>query len=166
MRYLSLIVIVFFMWWSWSATKNPNLIPEDTHVGIQEDLKRVITEYVKDNLPNVKEVKFNKFWTQTLEENRVKAVFSYTFDDDGTDQTGATATSKSAATVGVAGYAILNHSKQENSEYDVWSLDELNVENNHIIFKDGSAVVSSPAAASDSKTSPPSSENKKEDHAE
>lgn len=164
MRYLSLIAIVFLMWWSWTATKTPNLIPEDTHVGIQEDLKRVITDYVKDNLPNVKEVKFNKFWTQTLQENRVKAVFSYTFEDDGTgpaveNQEGNTAQEKKpAATVGVAGYAILNHSKQDNTEYDVWSLDELNVENNHIVFKDGSAIQANPAAPKEFKGSDPGKE--------
>jgi hypothetical protein len=135
------------MWWSWKASKTPNLVSEDTHIGIQEDLKRVITEYVKENLPNVKEVHFEKFWTQTLEANRVKAVFSYTFDDDNSTEEKAdnAPEKKASATVGVAGFAILNHSKQEDSDYDLWSLDELNVENNHIIFKDGTAIRANPA---------------------
>ncbi len=141
------------MWWSWSKAKTPNLIAEDTHIGIQDDLKRVITDYVKDNLPGVKEVKFNKFWTQTIDENRVKAVFSYTFDDDGH----AEGQEHPAATIGVAGSAILNHSKQENSEYDLWSLDELNVENNHIIFKDGSAIVADPGGQNSGKGTEPES---------
>jgi hypothetical protein len=132
MRYLSLVFIIFLMWWSWSVAKAPNLIPEDIHVGIQEDLKRVITDYIKDNLPDVSEVKFQKFWTETLRENKVKATFSYTFEQDSKD--------KPAASIGIAGYAILNHSKEQNSTYDIWSLDELNVENNHIVFKDGSSI--------------------------
>jgi len=129
------------MWWSWSISKTPNLIPEDTHMGIQEDLKRVITDYIKENLPDVTEITFHKFWTETLRENKVKATFSYTFEEAGQD--------KPAASIGIAGYAILNRSREQNSAYDIWSLDELNVENNHIVFKDGSSISAHDGAASE-----------------
>jgi hypothetical protein len=133
MRYVSLVFLVFLMWWTWSVIKAPSLLPEDTHIGIQEDLRRVITEYIKDNLPTAKDVRFEKFWTQTVKENQVKATFSYSFEDEAE-------TGDKSARVGIEGNAILNRSKDQNSEYDVWSLDELTVLNNRITFKDGVTI--------------------------
>jgi len=134
MRHVSLVLIILSMWWSWSIIKTPSLLSEDTHIGIQEDLRRVITEYLEDNLPNVKNIRFDKFWTQTLKENKVKATFSYTFDEDN----GAGGNS---ASVGVAGHAILNRQQEKNNEFDVWSLDELYVDNNSISFREGVTII-------------------------
>jgi hypothetical protein len=134
MRYVSLVFIAVMMWWSWSVIKAPALLSEDTHIGLQDDLRRVITEYIQENLQVVADVKFEKFWTQTLKENQVKATFSYSFED--TSDKKATG----GARIGVEGYAILNRIKDQNSEFDVWSLDELNVLNNRVIFKDGVLV--------------------------
>lgn len=140
MRYLSLVFLVFTMWWTWSVIETPSALTEDTHVGIQEDLKRVITEYLQTNLTNVKDIQFEKFWTQTLEDNKVKASFSYSFEDAGEgDQ-------PSDARIGIEGHAILNRQKAEDSEYDVWSLDELNVDSNKLTYKEGMIINSSEAS--------------------
>lgn len=133
MRYVSLVFIVFVMWWSWSVIKSPALLPENTHIGIQEDLRRVITEYITENLAGIKDLRFERFWTQTLKENQIKATFAYSFDDPST-------TDAPGARVGVDGYAILNRAKDENSEFDVWNLDELYVLNNRVTFKEGITI--------------------------
>lgn len=133
MRYASLFLIVFTMWWSWASIQKPSILPEDTHIGIQEDLQRVIAEYIAENLADARDLKFEKFWTETIKENKVKATFSYSFEDAsaGEDQT---------ARIGIEGHAILNRVKEENSEYDVWSLDELYVLNNKVEFKEGVTI--------------------------
>lgn len=128
------------MWWSWSVIKAPALVPEDTHIGIQDDLKRVITEYIQENLPSAKDIRFDRFWTETLKESQVKASFAYSFEDgENADE----------ARVGVEGHAILNRSKDDKSEYDVWSLDELYVLNNRINFKEGVTIKPAPAGSKD-----------------
>lgn len=134
MRYISLVFLVFLMWWTWSVIKAPSLLSEDTHIGLQDDLRRVITEYIQENLAGATDIKFEKFWTQTLKENQVKATFAYSFDD------AASAADSATARIGVEGYAILNRVKEQDSDFDVWSLDELNVLNNRVIFKDGVIV--------------------------
>ncbi len=133
MRYVSLVLIVLFMWWTWSVAKNPATLSEDVHVGLQEDLRRVITEYIQENLEGATDVRFEKFWTETLKDNQVKATFSYSFDEPAKGEA-------SGARIGVEGYAILNRVKEQDSPYDVWSLDELTVQNNRVIFKDGVIV--------------------------
>ncbi|OFZ15448.1 MAG: hypothetical protein A2Z20_12185 [Bdellovibrionales bacterium RBG_16_40_8] len=134
MRYLSLVFIIFLMWWSWSLINTPSLLSEDTHVGIQDDLRRIISEYIIDNLPGAADVRFDRFWTQTLKKDKIKATFSYSFEEPpADDENGGTR-------IGVEGHAILNRTKEQNSEYDVWNLDELYVLNNHITFKEGVTI--------------------------
>lgn len=134
MRYLSLVFIVFLMWWSWSIIKAPALLSEDTHIGIQEDLRRVITEYIIENLPGAEDIRFERFWTQTIKENKIKATFSYSFENPPSEG------DHNKARIGVEGHAILNRSKEENSVYDVWNLDELYVLNNYVTFKEGVTI--------------------------
>ena len=54
MRYASLVFIVFLMGWTWNSFKASPLISEDTHIGIQEDFKRVVSEYLQENLKEIK----------------------------------------------------------------------------------------------------------------
>ena len=121
------------MWWSWSSINAPSLLPEDTHIGIQEDLRRVITDYIAENVQGAKDLRFEKFWTETIKDDQIKATFSYSFED-------ASPEGQSGARVGVYGHAILNRSAQGDSEYDVWNLDELFVQNNTVTFKEGLTV--------------------------
>lgn len=106
---------------------------EDTHVGLQSDLRRVITEYITENVKGAHNVQFLKFWTETLKENKIKATFAYTFDEDDN-------ANPEAARVGVEGHAILNRAQGENGEFDLWNLDELHVSNNTLLYKEGMTV--------------------------
>lgn len=132
MKYLSLVVLLGAMSWSWSLTRHKATIPEDIHVGIQEDLKRVIKEYIEKNLPNSQNLRFDRFWTEALSHDKVKASFLYSFDE--TDQ------AEGPANVQIEGFAILNRDKgKDQSKTDAvpeyWSFDELHVLNNQIEFK-------------------------------
>lgn len=135
MRYVSLVFLVFLMWWSRTAINAPALLPEDTHVGIQEDLRRVISDYIAENVEGATGLRFEKFWTETVKENQIKATFSYSFEESSSE-------GQQGPRVGIDGHAILNRSKEENSEFDVWNLDELYVQNNTITFQEGITVQS------------------------
>ena len=137
MKYFSLLFIVFLMWWSWAAIKTPALLPEETHVGIQADLQRVISEYIQENLPTAEDLRFEKFWTQAMGPTQVKATFAYSFTDTADS-------AENTARVGVEGHAILNRSAQPDSTFDVWSLDELYVLNNKINFQEGVTIRADP----------------------
>lgn len=133
MKYVSLVFIIGLMWWSWSAVKSPSRLSEATHMGIQADLRRVITEYIEQNVPHVQNIQFEKFWTETIKKNKVKATFSYTFEE-------AQGAEGNAARIGIDGHAILNQIKDETGQFDLWSLDELYVFNNRIDFKEGVSI--------------------------
>ncbi len=128
MKYLSLFILLILMATSWSAFHKVPTISQETHAGIQSDLKRIITEYVQENLPQSKDVKFERLWTETNNEKQVKATFTYSFVDSSEE--------KGSARVSIDGYAILNKAKSDNSELEVWNFDELFILNNNIQFED------------------------------
>jgi Co/Zn/Cd efflux system component len=128
MKYLSLIVFLIALQWTWSFSHRPSNISESAHVGIQSDLKKIISDYVTENLPTSRNLRFEKFWSEQLKKNKVKASFVYSFDDE--DQESGN------ARVVIEGYAILNRDSKVDETFDYWNLDELYILNNKIDFKD------------------------------
>ena len=127
MKIISLVVFLFALVGSWFLAHRDAPIPEAVHQGIQNDLKRVISEYVQKNLPNSKNLVFKKFWTEALQKNKVKASFVYSFDD-ANDKSGP-------INMEIEGYAILNK-VTENADSSEWSLDEIHVLNNGLEYKE------------------------------
>lgn len=132
MKYLSLGLIVLAMWWTWDLSSHRDEVSEAVHVEIQDDLKQLITDYIQKNLPQSKNLRFEKMWSEKVKENQVKASFVYSFEDEN-EEVGA-------ARVEIEGYAILNRDLKPNEKEDIWTFDELNILNNHIVFKDGITV--------------------------
>lgn len=128
MKYLSLLVFLFALQWTWSFSHQTALISESVHLGIQEDLKAIIGDYIVENLPTAKNLKFNKFWSEKINKDRVKASFSYSFDDS-SEESGS-------ARIDIEGFAILNRKVVAEADSDDWTLDELNILNNRINFED------------------------------
>lgn len=128
MKYLSLIVFLIALQWTWSFSHRPSNISESAHVGIQVDLKKIISDYITENLPTSRNLRFEKFWSEQLKKNVVKASFVYSFDDE--DQESGN------ARVVIEGYAILNRDSKVDETFDYWNLDELYILNNKIDFKD------------------------------
>lgn len=97
------------------------------HVGIQEDLKRLISSYIQENLPNSKNLLFDRFYTESVDDNKVKASFTYSFEDED-EQVGQ-------ARVEIEGYAVLNRGQETNETLE-WTFDELVILNNQVDFKE------------------------------
>lgn len=137
MKIISLVVFLIALVSSWFLAHREVPIPESVHMGIQNDLKQVIADYVQKNLPNSKNLAFKKFWTETLANNKVKATFAYTFDD----------TNDKSGSIGmlIEGYAILNK-VSESAESMEWSFDELHISNNSVEFKEPLIVNSKPGS--------------------
>ena len=128
MRYLSLLFVLFVMYVSWSFIKAPLDIPETTHIDIQDDIKLHITDTMQKLLPDVKDFKFDRFWTQNLDKNKVKAVFEFSFEN--------AAELVNPARYGIKGHAILNF----DEEKEAWNVEGPYFANDQIQFKDGMII--------------------------
>lgn len=125
MRYLSLLLIVFLMSVTWAYVKAPLTIPETTHIDIQDDIKNMISQTISKALPQVAGFRFDRFWTQSLAKNKLKAVFSFSFEN--------AAETEARARYGIEGSAILNYDEVNS----VWNVEGPYFSNNEVTFKDG-----------------------------
>jgi hypothetical protein len=128
MRYLSLGVFILMMYFSWHLIEAPAAVPEATHVLIQEDLKRIISEKIQEDLPAAADIKFDRFWTENLKGDRVKASFIVSFDVPEN-------TNEEATRHGIQGQYILTFDAAANR----WSGDG-KFEYTQITFKTGVVV--------------------------
>jgi len=149
---MKIVSVIFFAlalagtWWAAHA-KRP--IAQAVHVDIQTDLKRVISEYVQKNLPESKNLRFEKFWTETVNKDRVKAFFTYSFEDK--------TEAGEPAEVEIQGFAILNKIL-ETSDSSTWSFDELQILDNHVSFSQPVQII---AGAGELEKSPETAKDKK-----
>jgi hypothetical protein len=126
MKIVSILVFLAALIGSWHAVYGKKAVPESVHVGIQNDLKKVITEYVEKNLPQAQNLRFEKMWTETVKSDRVKANFIYTYEDkrEGDSE---------PALIEVSGAALLNK-VSETPEMTTWNFDELRILDNTVNF--------------------------------
>ncbi len=127
MKIISVLVFAFALVSTWALVHNPRPVAQSVHVGIQNDLKNIIAEYVTQNLPESKNLRFKKFYTETLKKSQVRAVFVYSFEDK--------TENGEPAEVEIEGSATLNKI-DETPDTVTWSFDQLVIQDNKVTFSD------------------------------
>ena len=127
MKVVSVLIFAAALVGSWVAVHAKKPVSESVHIGIQNDLRNIITEYVQKNLPDSKNLRFEKMWTETIKKDRVKANFVYTFEDN--------SQGSEPAVVEIHGSALLNKI-EETPEMATWSFDQLQILDNKVQFSE------------------------------
>ncbi len=156
MKIVSVLVFAFALVGTWALVHNPRPVAQSVHIGIQNDLKNIIAEYVQKNLPESKNLRFEKFYTETLNKSRVRAVFAYSFEDKTEEG--------EPAAVQIEGEAILNKI-DETPETVTWSFDQLTIQDNKVTFSDPIQITAGTGAAGgDTPPATPADPPKEEKH--
>src|SRR5437879_7513787 len=127
MKIVSVVVFACALISTWLLVHAATPISETMHVGIQNDLKNIIAEYVQKNLPASKNLRFEKFWTETVKKDLVKATFVYSFEDPSGDN--------GDTVIQIAGSAMLNKG-EETAESVTWNLNSLQIKDSHVDFQE------------------------------
>jgi hypothetical protein len=149
MKIISLLIFSSALIGSWALVHAPRPVAESVHIGIQNDLRNIISEYVQKNLPDSKNLVFQKFWTETVTKNQVKAVFVYSFDNKDGGET---------ANVEIGGEAILNK-VAETPEMVTWSFDQLTISDNKVTFTDPIQITADTGALEGAPKAEPTKEH-------
>ncbi|NJL25780.1 MAG: hypothetical protein HC902_11795 [Calothrix sp. SM1_5_4] len=158
MKIVSVVFFAFALVGTWMIAHAKRPVTESVHIGIQNDLQRIIAEYVQKNLPESKNFRFQKFWTETVNKNKVKAYFVYSFEDKTEEG--------EPAEVEIEGSAMLNKI-EETPETSTWSFDELQILDNKVNFTEpihitaGSGELENAPATNAPATSEPPKEDSK-----
>lgn len=143
-KILSLVVFTVALVWSWSVIHSASAIGIETHSGIQDRLATLIQQTVQQKKPAAQDIQVVRLWTETLDENKVRAVFAYRFTEmfDGGEKSEQT----------VEGEAILHREPSEDSRIDRWVLQNVRTTNDIVTFDQGAVVT--PARAADETVDP------------
>ena len=130
MRYLSLILLLVLMAWSWAAVHRPPSVSEWVHWNLQEELRQIIIERINLSSENqVRGIRFKKLWTENLEDNQVKAHFQYMYENE------------DSVSSGIQGYMVLR--VQENGGDSSWEITKFHIFKESLVFEEGLKVHSS-----------------------
>lgn len=137
MKFLNILLLVLILKWSWATVNGPSLVSEEIHISLKNELQKIISTSIANQIPSVNEIVFHKFWTESISDSKVKASFVYSFIDS------SEAAEKAA--VHFTGYAFLNKSVDSNAttgeaELEYWTLDEIKVHNTLIEYDKGITI--------------------------
>lgn len=149
MKIVSVMVFLVALIGSWMLVHAKRPVAESVHIGIQNDLRNIITEYVQKNLPESKNLRFEKLWTETVKKDKVRAHFVYSFEDK--------TESGEPAVVEITGSAMLNKI-EETPEMATWSFDQLQILDNHVNFTEPVKITAG-AGELEKDTEPPKQEH-------
>ncbi|WP_246845168.1 hypothetical protein [Bdellovibrio sp. NC01] len=145
-KIVSLVVFIAALVWTWNVIHTTEAIGFETHSGIQAKLADLITETLATKKPHSKDLKIQRLWTETLNDNKVRAVFSYSFVDvseggEALEQT-------------IEGEAVLHREPSEDSKVDKWTLQSVKTTNDFVTFTEGSLITPGTATEGDTQTVP------------
>lgn len=131
-KIVSLIVFVAALVWTWNVIHTSEAVGFETHSGIQLKLAELIKNTLASKKPNAKDLAITRLWTESLGENKVRAVFAYKFVD--------TSESGEALEQVIEGEAVLYREPSEDESVDKWTLQSVKTTNDIVVFTEGSTI--------------------------
>lgn len=129
-KIFSFVLFVSAFIWTWCLFNSPSQMGTDIHAGIQSKLTLLIEDSIKAKVPTMSNFRLNKMYTEKVDDTKVKAHFSYQYDDaDSTTQT-------------IAGEAILTKALSEDPAIQKWVLQSVNTGSQALEFKEGVTISS------------------------
>lgn len=154
-KILSLIVFFTLLVWTWNVIHTTPAVGFETHTAIQEKILEMLTSTLQAKRPQAQQIEVVRLWTESLDDNKIRAVFSYKFQDkigDGAptstpaqtpapapDQTPIQMTEQTTEQT-INGEAILQRLASDDPSLDNWKLLEVKTTGDTVIFRDGSTI--------------------------
>lgn len=134
MKYLSVLVLLLLLNVSWAVVNRPFDIPTETHIQIQAELAQIIENVVKESSPSITDLEIDRIESETLNYNRVKATFQFSYKEPLESET------IRQSRRGVAFLSRQERGPGTGPQDTVWSLDSVQVLNTRIDFESGSEI--------------------------
>lgn len=131
-KIISLVVFIAALVWTWNAIHTSQAVGFETHSSIQLKLAELIQNTLSVKKPTAKDLAITRLWTETLNDNKVRAVFAYKFVDISEDG--------EALEQVIEGEAILHREPSENPNVDNWTLQSVKTTNDLVVFTEGSTI--------------------------
>ena len=78
MKYISVLIFVLLMVWTWSVSQRPSTVELREHKQVEANLEEFIRNAIVKQLPNVKDIIFRQLFTETVTPGQeLNAFFRY-----------------------------------------------------------------------------------------
>lgn len=132
MKIASVVIFLSLMIWTWGLIHNANAVSLDTHSGIQMQMSALIEKSILSKKPTAENIRIIKLWTENEGENKVKAVFTYKFNEKTAE--GVLVENE------ISGSAILHREPSQQIGTDQWVLQNVSTTNDVIEFSEGTVL--------------------------
>lgn len=151
-KIVSLVLFVVALSWTWFQFRKPDTMSTEVHAALQSRLQILIEDTIKAKRPNIQNLKFLQMYSEKIDENKIRAYFSYEFEDPAEN-------TKQKFT----GDAILSRGLSEDPNVKKWILQTVKTGQETIEFGEGLAITpdsepaptSEPAASTETPTAAP-----------
>lgn len=141
-KLISFFIFVAAFVWTWTLMTSKNTIGVEVHAGIQSKLAILIQDSIKAKRPNSSHFQLNQIYTEKMDDNKIKAHFSYKFTDMLEDQ------EKTEQII--SGEALLSRSLSEDPLIQKWVIQSVKTNANALEFKEGTVISADGKAAVES----------------
>lgn len=155
-KLISLFVFIIAFAWTWSLLTTKNAIGIDVHAGIQSKLAILIQNSIKEKKPNSSQFELNRIYTEKLDDNKIKAYFSYKFVD-GLEE------SEQVQQI-MTGEAILNRGLSEDPKIQKWVIQSIKTDVSNLSFKEGLVITSDGKSTLDTEETAENNSNESTDN--
>lgn len=131
-KIVSLVIFIAALVWTWNVIHTSQAVGFETHSGIQAKLAELITQTLTTKRPQAKDLAITRLWTETLSDNKVRAVFAYKFTDVAEDG--------EAMEQIIEGEAVLYRDVSDQENVDKWVLQSVKTTNDIVVFTEGSTI--------------------------
>lgn len=135
MKFLSLILFIVALVWTWGIIHSVPKVSFETHVGIHDNLAVFIQEALSARKPEAKDFQIHRLWTEETkpENGELKAHFTYSFAEEA---------AKTRTTI--QGWALLEAVKEVNGQPvepgTRWKVKEVQPTSDSVTFEEGTTV--------------------------
>lgn len=131
-KIISLLAFVAALVWTWNVIHTSEAVGFETHSGIQVKFAELIEATLVSKKPEAQDLAITRLWTETLNDNKVRAVFAYSFTEMSEDG--------EALEQVIEGEAILHREPSDSEDTDKWSLQSVKTTNDTVVFTEGSVI--------------------------
>jgi hypothetical protein len=131
-QFVSLIVFIGTMIWTWSLFNSDAAVSLETHAGIQSKFITLIEKSVRTSAPTVTGFEILSMHTKNIDDRQVSAHFSYRYKEQLTEGESATQV--------LSGEARLVRALSEDPESDRWLVQSVKTEGQQVDFQQGLTV--------------------------
>ena len=119
MRILGPLVILLALYWTWGAIHSPSVVAMDTHEALQSEFVKYVEKTLADKGLQPEKFQVEKIWSEPLDTEHVRIVFSYSFLSQGVSNQ-------------MSGQTILKH-----GDGPQWTIQNIHVDKSEITFEEG-----------------------------